>query len=168
MAQAIIQRLGVNGADQITARGVTHAEALIDGLEGRAGLRAGDELGGRIVAVALSRLLELVLELIGAVDGRTAFLRLVRLVEQRNERRGGRYLGAQLREVLAHVVVAAAAAHLEHTARAIVDLDALVAVLDGAARRPIVHLPVPLARVEAAREEAHEQLTVTDLVRLQA
>ncbi|RNA37907.1 hypothetical protein BpHYR1_047029 [Brachionus plicatilis] len=134
---------GLAGRVQRLGR-VAHREPLVDGLEWRAGLRARDQLGGRIVAHALSRFPELVAELVRAVDGAAALLGLVGLVEQCYERRGLGYFVTQLGEAFARVVVAAAASHLEHAASPDVDFDALAAIDDCAGGRPVVHFVVPL------------------------
>ena len=168
VAQAVVERLGVDRADQILARGVPHAEALIHGLKGRARLRTRDQLRGRVVANALAGLFELVSELVGAVDGAAALLRLVGLVEQGDEAGRGRDLRAQLGEALFGVVVAAASANLENAPGSVVDLDALTAVFDGARCGSVVHLPVPFRDVEALGVEALEGDARALLVRLEA
>lgn len=94
----------------------------------------------------------IVLKLICSINGTSTLLGLIRAIEKRDKRRRlGDFL-AQFGEILFHVVVAAAATHLEHTTRSNIELHALRAIFDYARSGPVVHLVVPSRRMPLLKE----------------
>jgi len=167
VAQAVIERLGVDRADQALAHAVLHCEALINSLKGRARLWTGRKQRLGVVALALAGLLEFVPELIGSVDCATALLSLVGLVEECDERRRLGYLATQLGQVLVGVVVAAGATNLKDRPCPVVDLDTLRAVTNSSGRWSVVHLPMDLRGVPALLAIAYNRHTAAGLVGLE-
>ena len=78
-AQTLVQRVRVDGRDQLATVAVAHGETLVDSFERRAGIGTRHQTGDRVVTDADPALPELVGEMIRPVDRRSTLFRRVRL-----------------------------------------------------------------------------------------